>query len=575
MTDLSVLIPARNEMFLKNTVEDVLTNIRAETEIIVILDGAWAEPALVQHDRVTIVHRPESIGQRATTNLAARLSSAKYVMKLDAHCAVAEGFDSTLIQSAKELGREVTQIPAQYNLHVFDWVCDGCKHRTYQGPTPVTCAVCGAKPHHKEMIWKARERRLTTAWRFDADLHFQYFPEWQGRPEGKLDYPETMSCLGACWFLERDRYWELGGLDEQHGSWGQMGTELGCKSWLSGGRMVTNRKTWFAHMFRTQGGDFGFPYELRGSEVQTARNYSQRLWKDNTWPGQKKPLSWLVERFWPVPGWTGEQFEALRADGAKFEHGTDGWTELKHSEPIRFECNRSVVSKGCVYYSDNRVEDLIFNAVQNQLDRAAKGLDIVSVTLKPISFGRNLVLPLDRGYLTMAKQILAGLEASTADVIFFTEHDVLYHPSHFEFIPPKKDVVFYNENVWKVDCITGRALFYYCRQLSGLCAYRETLLTHYRKRVDLIEKVGFSRKMGFEPGTHRRSERVDDLTSDSWMSTFPNIDIRHSTNLTPSRWKKEQFRDQRYTRGWTEADSVPGWGLTQGRFIDLLKEVSC
>jgi hypothetical protein len=41
--DLSILIPARNEMFLKNTVEDALKNSEADTEIIVALDGAWGK----------------------------------------------------------------------------------------------------------------------------------------------------------------------------------------------------------------------------------------------------------------------------------------------------------------------------------------------------------------------------------------------------------------------------------------------------------------------------------------------------------------------------------------------------
>ena len=37
--DLSVLIPARNEMFLQRTVDDVLKYKQADTEIIVVLDG--------------------------------------------------------------------------------------------------------------------------------------------------------------------------------------------------------------------------------------------------------------------------------------------------------------------------------------------------------------------------------------------------------------------------------------------------------------------------------------------------------------------------------------------------------
>lgn len=305
--DLSVLIPSRNEMFLAKTVEDVLSHITADTEVIVVLDGAWADPPLPIHPRLKVIYLANPIGQRAATNLAARLSDATYVMKLDAHCGVAPGFDTTLIESVKELGPDVTQIPAQYNLHVFDWVC-ACGARIYQGPTPTRCDACGDPRWSREMIWQLRKRRLTTAWKFDHELHFQYWGDLEKRNKD-VDFGETLSCLGACWFLSRARYWQLGGLDESHGSWGQMGTEIGCKSWLSGGRMVCNKRTWFSHMFRTQGGDFGFPYEIKGSDQEAARAYSRNLWFKNKWPGQVRPLSWLIQHFWPIPEWHGPSGE--------------------------------------------------------------------------------------------------------------------------------------------------------------------------------------------------------------------------------------------------------------------------
>lgn len=302
--DLSVLIPARNELFLERTVDDVLANSSERTEVIVVLDSAWPSSPMEQKDRVKVFYAHSAIGQRAATNMAARLSSAKFIMKLDAHCAVDKNFDTKLMQ---ECEFDWTVIPRQYNLHAFDWMCDKCGHRTYQGPTPKACENCRSIQLHREMVWKPRRSRMTTAWRFDSSLHFQYFGEFSKRPEnqGKKITP-TMSCLGACWFLHRERYWELGGLDESHGSWGQMGTELACKSWLSGGQMVVNHDTWFAHMFRTQGGDFSFPYPISGKDQDKARAHSRKLWIDGTWPGAKYPLSWLIKKFAPVPDWPDE-----------------------------------------------------------------------------------------------------------------------------------------------------------------------------------------------------------------------------------------------------------------------------
>ena len=162
----------------------------------------------------------------------------------------------------------------------------------------------------------------------------------------------------------------------------------------------------------------------------------------------------------------------------------------------------------------------------------------------------------------MFKQVLAALERSTAEIVYFCEHDVLYSPEHFDFTPPKKDVFYYNENVWKVRAEDGHALYCdNCKQVSGLVAYRELALKHYRERVRIVEEHGYSRNMGFEPGTHGRDHRVDDSTSEGFKSKVPLVDIRHESNLTPNRWNKDQFRNKKYTEGWLEAKEVPGWGI--------------
>ena len=89
--ELSILIPSRNEMFLRQTVEDIVKNRETETEVIVVLDGKWSDPPLPQMENVNVIYVGKSIGQRAATNLACKLSHAKYVMKADAHCSFDKG----------------------------------------------------------------------------------------------------------------------------------------------------------------------------------------------------------------------------------------------------------------------------------------------------------------------------------------------------------------------------------------------------------------------------------------------------------------------------------------------------
>ena len=112
--DLSIIIPSRNERFLKNTVEDILKQKRGKTQIIIGLDGAWSDPVIKDHPDVVMVHYSESIGQRAIANQCAKLSRAKYIAKCDAHCGFDEGFDVKLMADMKD---DWTVVPVMRNLH--------------------------------------------------------------------------------------------------------------------------------------------------------------------------------------------------------------------------------------------------------------------------------------------------------------------------------------------------------------------------------------------------------------------------------------------------------------------------
>ena len=327
--DLSILIPARNEMFLARTIQDALENIEADTEIIATLDGAWADPGVPQHDRVNIIYLNGAIGQRAATNVAARLAKGHYVMKVDAHCSFDKGFDRKMLEGFEEMGDNVTMVPIMRNLWAFDWKCHSCGKKTYQGPTPTKpCpgvkrdgTVCGAINYKRKMVWIGKHNPQSWSYCFDSEPHFQYFEEYKHRPgirdaAKKTGFSETMSLQGSCFMSTREKYWELNLCDEGLGSWGNQGLEVACRTWLSGGRVLVNHRTWYAHMFRTQGGDFGFPYPQSGRGVsQTKKATWQTFLKG--WNKQIYPASWLVEKFWPVKGWTQEALDNLKATESK------------------------------------------------------------------------------------------------------------------------------------------------------------------------------------------------------------------------------------------------------------------
>lgn len=340
MLDLSILIPSRSEMFLKQTIQNILENIEADTEIIAVLDGAWAEPAIPQHERVNIIYVPESIGQRAATNLGARLSKGRFLMKVDAHCCFDKGFDRKMIDGFKQVGENVTMVGIMHNLWAFDWKCYKCGSRWYQGPTPTRCMRqerspvpnenCDETKNFKRKItwkreakkgesaqknWKSRMSPASASYCFDSEPHFQYFNEYARRPEYKKQletgFTETMSLQGSCWMLTKEKYKQFAEGRDELGSWGNEGLEIACKTWLSGGKVLVNHNTWYAHLFRTQGSDFGFPYPQGGKNVSRTKRRVWELFFNNNWKHQIHPVSWLIRRFYPIPGWSDEKINKL------------------------------------------------------------------------------------------------------------------------------------------------------------------------------------------------------------------------------------------------------------------------
>jgi len=97
------------------------------------------------------------------------------------------------------------------------------------------------------------------------------------------------------------------------------------------------------------------------------------------------------------------------------------------------------------------------------------------------------------------------------------------------------------------------------------------LISHYEERIRRVEKEGFTRRMGYEPGSHNRPERVDDYKSEAWLSAYPNLDIRHDKNLTSSRWNTSEFRSQKNCHNWKEShiSLINGW---KGFSVDALRE---
>lgn len=218
-----------------------------------------------------------------------------------------------------------------------------------------------------------------------------------------------------------------------------------------------------------------------------------------------------------------------------------------------------------MYYTCNTHDQNIDNACRKQLQQARKDKELVTVSLNvPLDYGdTRLTMEGERGPLMMHRQILAGLQASTARYVFLCESDVLYHPSHFDFTPFREDVFYYNVNIWKL-WLDGLTVWTDdLQQVSGCVASRELLVDFYTKRIAQIEQDGFNRH--YEPGVKQTvypRMRGGKYGVQNYHSEYPNLCIRHDDNLTRSKRSPDEFRDPKYAKGWRTATNIGGWGDT-------------
>ena len=266
----SIIIPSRNEIYTKKTVDDLLLKCDGEIEIIVVLDGWWMPITEYSSDsRVRYLHFTNPRGMRNAINAGVRIAKGEYILKTDAHCQFGRNFD-TILQA--DCGEKWVVVPRRYALNVEKW-------ERFDNPKyPVDYMYLSNEYHG--VVWEEKNK--------DEDLKIKVIDD-------------LMSSQGSCWFMRKDYFNELEIMDESlYGTFASEFQEIGLKCWLSGGRVIVNKKTWYAHWHKTESRG----YTLEKSEGQKAVDHVIRWMKgEYEWPKQKHTIDWLIEKFAPVPTW--------------------------------------------------------------------------------------------------------------------------------------------------------------------------------------------------------------------------------------------------------------------------------
>jgi hypothetical protein len=236
------------------------------------------------------------------------------------------------------------------------------------------------------------------------------------------------------------------------------------------------------------------------------------------------------------------------------------------------------MNKSIIFITDSRLDENIASLNRKYILKAKGDNELISVTQKSLSnFGYNINMGnIGRSWLNIYKQQLAGLKVATTKYVAIAEHDCLYSQEHFDWVPPRDDTFYYNENCWLVQYSGNHpqynGMYSYLakrKALSQLICNRELLIESIEERLYLIEcGLRIVKKLG-EPGAFPEDivkgarlaingshgylapfldKHLKKFKSELFNTKIANLDIRHSGNFTGPR------------RGKRRCYSIPYWG---------------
>ena len=285
---VSIIIPSRRERYLQQTIDDIIAKAEGSTEVIVVLDGYWPDPPLTNYKNLVVIHQGtiyENKGMRQCINAGMEIAKGKYVMKSDGHCLFDQGFDVKLIADCED---NWVVIPRRYRLDPENWKIAPVKR----------------PPIDYQFLTYPYIRTHDPACGLHGD-------EWRERYFRRKDIliDDNMSTQGSLYFTTRDWWFKMihPMNVELYGSFIQEAQEICNNTWLGGGRVVVNKKTWYAHWHKGKNGkNYGFSnarYAFHQAERNRGRRNCIDYWINNKFPKRVHDFEWLIEKFWPVPTW--------------------------------------------------------------------------------------------------------------------------------------------------------------------------------------------------------------------------------------------------------------------------------
>lgn len=280
MDKVSFIIPARAERleYLEKTVESIRNSVKEEYEIIIGYDGPPRDGKYLEGGSdLKVIKFPEVIGIKSNINILAASATGKYIFKSDAHCSFGEGIDKILKADMKD---DWIVMPRFYVLRRETWEWQDDRHYDY---FYLSCPFTDSR-----------------GFRFKAGGHWPQLTA-EREKDHRYDIDITPQIHGSGWFMTKDHFFNLGGfpLTDLYGH-AQEPLWLALRNWLTGHKVVVNKKTWYAHLHQ-ETRDKGFALGHRNEEK--TYNLVANYWMGDKLPDKIHNIDWFIEKFMPMPTW--------------------------------------------------------------------------------------------------------------------------------------------------------------------------------------------------------------------------------------------------------------------------------
>lgn len=138
-----------------------------------------------------------------------------------------------------------------------------------------------------------------------------------------------------------------------------------------------------------------------------------------------------------------------------------------------------------LYYTSNRENEEFERRIRDNILHASGGLPIISISQKPINFGKNICVgDVGASGFNMFRQVFIGCKEAKTRFVISAEADCLYPPDYFQFMPERDDVCYRNANTY----LLGHRRDYFYKKNEGGTWAQAVGREFYMKRLEELFK---------------------------------------------------------------------------------------